>query len=411
MTQRAAVAGRDRLVSGGISRRRVVHAGALLGAGLVTGACGGGADPEQDPGRDDGRTGPPVASVVVVGAGAAGLTAAHQLLAAGVEVTVLEAAPSHGGRMRRTLGFADVPIALGAEWLHAGPDTLVPILGDDAAAVELVAYGPDATLGVVDDGLTIGPLTGDDDLMFAASSWFDVFEEHLVPGVADRLRTGTRVVRIEDTGDGVEVVDEQGGAVRADAVVVTVPVAVLRARTITFVPDLPAATWRAIDGVELWGGLKAFLEFDEPFYPTFLVFPDSDTAAGQRLYFDTTYGRDTEAHLLGLFAVGAPAEPYRARVGDGFVEYVLAELDAVLGGSATRHYRRHVVQDWSAEPDIRQAYVADGADARMVRRLGEPVSDRVLFAGDAYTDGTDWSAVHLAAASARTAVARLLGRR
>ena len=43
--------------------------------------------------------------VIVVGAGAAGLTAAYHLGRAGVEVTILEAAPIWGGRIARLAGF------------------------------------------------------------------------------------------------------------------------------------------------------------------------------------------------------------------------------------------------------------------------------------------------------------------
>jgi monoamine oxidase len=74
---------------------------------------------------------------------------------------------------------------------------------------------------------------------------------------------------------------------------------------------------------------------------------------------------------------------------------VLAELDEIFDDAASRRYRRHIVQDWSAEPFVRQAYVADEADWRTVRTLGEPADDRVLFAGDAYTNGEDWSSVHV----------------
>ena len=57
-------------------------------------------------------------SVIVVGAGAAGLTAAYHLKRAGAEVTILEAAPEWGGRVARMARFADFPIDLGAEWIH-----------------------------------------------------------------------------------------------------------------------------------------------------------------------------------------------------------------------------------------------------------------------------------------------------
>ena len=145
-----------------------------------------------------------------------------------------------------------------------------------------------------------------------------------------------------------------------------------------------------------------------PFYPTFVEFPDSDTDAGQRLDHDAAYGQDSGAHVLGLFVVGAPAAPYLALDGDAQRDYVLAELDQVFAGAASRHYLQHVVQNWSDEPFVHQAYVADEADWRLVRTLGEPAGDRVFFAGDAYTDGEDWSAVHVAANSARVAVERLL---
>jgi monoamine oxidase len=108
--------------------------------------------------------------------------------------------------------------------------------------------------------------------------------------------------------------------------------------------------------------------------------------------------------VLGLFAVGAPAERYQALTDDDRRDLVLAELDAVFDGAATPAYLGHVSQNWDDEPYVRQAYVADGADWQVVRTLGEPVGDRIWFAGDAYTDGEDWSSVHVAARSARAAV-------
>ena len=64
--------------------------------------------------------------VVIVGAGAAGLTAGYLLNRIGIDVQILEASSIYGGRVKRLDGFTDVPLDLGAEWIHTEPS----ILGD-----------------------------------------------------------------------------------------------------------------------------------------------------------------------------------------------------------------------------------------------------------------------------------------
>ena len=339
------------------------------------------------------------------------MAAGHLLAQRGVDFQILEAGPSHGGRTRSDPDFVDFPIPLGAEWLHADDDELAMIVNDDTVSIttELAGYEPDAEVGFHDGELTLGPMGEFPDLKFVGSTWTEFFDEFVVPGIADRIVVDVRVVRIDTSGDRVVVTDAAGVDREADAVIVTVPVTVLRDRDIEFVPDLPARKRRALDEVDLWGGIKVFVEFTERFYPTFLAFPDSDTPDGQILYYDAAHGQRTAANVIGLFAVGAPAERYQALAGDALRDHVLAELDAIFDGAASRTFVQYVAQNWSDEPFIRQAYVADEADWRDVRTLGEPVGDRIWFAGDAYTDGEDWSSVHVAARSARVAVGGLLG--
>jgi monoamine oxidase len=72
--------------------------------------------------------------VVVIGAGAAGLSAARVLTGAGRSVCLIEARPRVGGRIH-TLHFADLPlpIELGAEFIHGEVGTTFDIV--DAAAL------------------------------------------------------------------------------------------------------------------------------------------------------------------------------------------------------------------------------------------------------------------------------------
>ena len=67
-------------------------------------------------------------STLVVGAGVAGLAAARALAQAEEEVVVLEAKDRIGGRTHTSYDFADVPVELGAEFIH----------GDRAATWELI---------------------------------------------------------------------------------------------------------------------------------------------------------------------------------------------------------------------------------------------------------------------------------
>nr|WP_055501383.1 FAD-dependent oxidoreductase [Nonomuraea pusilla] len=94
--------------------------------------------------------------VVVIGAGLAGLTAAYELRARGVDVLVLESADRPGGRMSsdRAHGFV---VDRGAQFVSTGYERLMPLLRRLGLADELVPTSTRA--GFVRDGeiVTVSP--------------------------------------------------------------------------------------------------------------------------------------------------------------------------------------------------------------------------------------------------------------
>jgi monoamine oxidase len=81
--------------------------------------------------------------VIIIGAGAAGLSAARRLASAGLSVTILEARDRIGGRifMHRDPGFSS-PIALGAEFIHGLPPEIWEPLQSRKIAIKEVSGVP-----------------------------------------------------------------------------------------------------------------------------------------------------------------------------------------------------------------------------------------------------------------------------
>jgi heterodisulfide reductase subunit A-like polyferredoxin len=66
--------------------------------------------------------------VIVIGAGAAGLSAANDLIKAGWNVAVLEASNQIGGRLKKDETLANFPIDVGGEWISVRTFVLLSVL-------------------------------------------------------------------------------------------------------------------------------------------------------------------------------------------------------------------------------------------------------------------------------------------
>lgn len=354
-------------------------------------------------------------SVLIIGAGAAGMATAYLLEQLGIAYQILEADTSYGGRFRTNDSFTDFPIPLGAEWLHVSEAELPAIVNNEAVEIDttLLPYSPSDTSGHYSNGqLTIqevGSAVNDDqDKKFIGSSWFDFFEKYIVPSIQSNMQFNTQIAAIDYAGDKVIATDTDGISYEADKLVLTVPFKLLQLGQVNFTPELPNNKQNALADATIWSGMKVFLKFSEAFYPTFLYFDDSQTNEGQRLYYDAAYGQNSADNVLGLFSVGKQAEVYQQYSGDALREYVLNELDEIFDGKASATFQGILAQNWNEQPFARAAYLQDDASSSISRAMGQSIANKLYFAGCSYTQFDDWSSVHTAARSARDAVRELV---
>jgi monoamine oxidase len=376
--------------------------------------------------------------VAVVGAGAAGISAAKRLLAHRLRVVVLEARGRIGGRTMTDAATLGQPFDLGAHWLHVahanplvteaqamGLD-LVPSDASNARLFDRAAMATEAehtafrqaaarlqrrailpsligqdqpmsSLARTDDPWEMLALTapmiemgaepkdislhdysalatGDD---LVVEGGYGALIAALAAGIDVRLNAVVTMIRWQ-VGGGVQV-EGPFGTIRARAVIVTVPTSILAGGTIRFSPDLPQDIQAAFADLPMCAFEKVGFALDRPYpdLPEYAVVP--------RLLAD---GRTHALHLSPdrqVATVITVADTARTLAAEGniakvaFGKNVLAE---VIGSDVA--VRRSLVTDWLGGPFAHGAYSHARIGATTARDVYQTVlAERIWFAGEA----------------------------
>ncbi|WP_165798777.1 flavin monoamine oxidase family protein [Shimia abyssi] len=295
--------------------------------------------------------------VAIIGAGMSGLTAAHALTKTGHEVTVFEARDRIGGRIWTDARLGPA-LDLGASWIHgtrrnpvaklaraAGQKTIAtddsyvirgrdgrPIADRDApdwlASVEMQSEAG-ADPGQIDlSAYENEPGYGGKEVIFP-DGYSDVFRS-LSDNYTVKLSQKLNSVHYDDNGVSLSVGDAE---VRFEAVVVTVPLGVLKRGEIQFEPALPASKTDAISRLGMGVLDKLYLMYEAPFWDrdvTWLVTPENGLARGQMNLF-MNLEPYVGAPLLCAFNGGSPAKELAGWTDNRIVQAAQETLAAAFG--------------------------------------------------------------------------------
>lgn len=200
-------------------------------------------------------------------------------------------------------------------------------------------------------------------------------------GLPAALRT--RVLCINHEGRGLKLVTDRGD-VFAQQVIVTAPTTSLSSETLRFVPELPDKI-DAAHHLPLGLVNKLFLACDQPeMFPVDGHFFGDWKSAATGSYHLRPFGHP----VIEVFLAGPLAHDLAADGVAAHSEFAIGELVKLLGSDVRKHLGMLALSAWHDDPFVRGAYsYAEVGCAGAREKLAQPVDDRLFFAGEACSVG------------------------
>lgn len=233
---------------------------------------------------------------------------------------------------------------------------------------------------------------------------------------ASAVQLNQAVKSIDYNADPIIITTAEGKTFEANKVIVTVPVAILKAGSIQFSPALPTEKSQALTRIGMDAAIRVILEFRKNFWGEDTTFVWGGSSAIQ--IFNAGVGRSRFFQTTTITVFGPKAAALSALGKGAMVAELLAELDLIYNGQATQFVRRdlvsneilYVVQDWSKEEYIKGgiSYLLPTGTLTDRETLGKPVGTRLYFAGEATDAAGDAGTVNGALASAEKAAQQVV---
>ncbi len=299
-------------------------------------------------------------NIAVIGAGVSGLSAAQRLAVSGKSVTIFEARERIGGRVwtNRDLG---PPLELGASWIHGISGNPISAIAD-AHSIARIENGKDMAVRGGDGRLipdNLAPdwldMIADEQNSLGADPKtlnLDLYDDHdgyqgpdnILPSGYDNIfaalsgdyavQLSAPVDHVRYDADGVTIRHNGGISARFDAVIITVPLGVLKQGGIFFDPPLPAAKQEAIAQMGMGTLDKLYLLFESVFWDdtTYITTPENALPRG---HFNDwmTFHKYLDVPVILAFNGGPAALELAADDDETLLTKALKTLDMAYPGA------------------------------------------------------------------------------
>jgi monoamine oxidase len=399
--------------------------------------------------------------VLVVGAGAAGLSCARELAKAGKRVIVLEARNRIGGRVHTIRGRRVVEA--GAEFIHgenavtwdivrqeglgteewfyqnrvfgeggirsdspelrgevttalahigdpASPSTSVAEVLTKAAASENALFYALRSIGDLEGtdaaNISAALLTREDERNssghrnFWITDGYDRAMESMAQGIDVRL--DHEVESIEWKEGTVRAICKNGAVFTAPKLAFTLPIGVLREKAVMFVPALPEAFLRAVRSIGFGNNTKLTLWLSNPL-------PEFGILDTKGLFGHFWCRAFSDGPVVVGFSGGKRADELAAMEEEEAIASGIAELSDALGldiksmTTAARHFT------WSNDPYTRGSYTYDALGSETARAdLGTAIENTLFYTGEAANRHGHCATVHGAIETGRDTANEIL---
>ncbi|CAG0906284.1 unnamed protein product, partial [Darwinula stevensoni] len=236
--------------------------------------------------KNDDNINPKDKTIIVIGAGISGLAASKKLKEIGFNVIVLEAQDKVGGRLKtnRSLGIA---FDEGASWIHGIDGNPITSLAQEAGMT---------TFETIDD---------------QAESCYDIGDYS-----NDKIKITHNSIESE-----------------ADYVLVTVPLGVLKANTIQFIPALPTVKQTAIQKIGMNCVNKFILTWNTPFWDNTQYIVYTPEIKDKFNYFVNVNKFNPTANALMTFAYADYARLTETMTDAQIINEIMVHLKDIYGNN------------------------------------------------------------------------------